>query len=90
MEGEGHEGWIRTGLHMTLNFLRAVMCGYQQQMLLWGSDGRKEGEDEAGHERDSLIYPRKAQRNWRRTRRTKLDQRRKAKSTGLFHLYFFK
>lgn len=35
----------------------------------------------------SLFNPRKAQRNWRRTRRTKINQQRKADSTGLYHSY---
>lgn len=67
---------------MTLKLLRAVMCCYQQGFLLWGGDGRQgeqeeEEEEEAvwfHREGNSLIYPRKAQRNWRRTRRTKLNQ----------------
>lgn len=75
--------------HMTLILLRVVMCCYQQWILLWVGDGRQEEEEEEEESvwfhrgRDSLIYPRKAQRNWRRTRRTKLNQQRKANATGI-------
>lgn len=74
---------------MTLNLLRAVMCCYQQWILLQGGDGRQEEEEAVWFHRgrNSLIYPRKAQRNWRRTKRAKLNQQRKADSTGLYHLY---
>lgn len=68
------------------------MCCYQQCILLWGGDGRQEEQEEEEavwfrRRRYSLIYPRKAQRNWRRTRRTKLNQQRKADSTGLRNFY---
>lgn len=82
--------------HMALNLLRVVMCRYQQWTLLWEVDERQEEKEEEEEEEavwihreiDSLIYPRKAQRNWRRTTRTKLNQRRKAESTGLCHFNF--
>lgn len=61
------------------------MCCYQQWILLVGVDGRQEEQKEEEEEavwfhrgRHSLIYPRKALRNWRRTRRAKLSQQRKA------------
>lgn len=89
MDGQGVGKYYQ---HMTLNLLRAVMCCYQQWILLWGGDGRQKEQEKEEEEsvwfhrgRDSLIYPRKAQRNWRRTRRTKLNQQRKADSTGLSH-----
>lgn len=74
--------------HMTLSLLRAVMCCYEQQVLPWVGDmWQAEQEEEGGEEeevvrfhrgRESLIYPRKAQRSRRRTRRAKLIQKKQA------------
>lgn len=76
--------------HMTLSLLRAVMCCYEQQVLPWVGDMWQVEQEEEGEEevvqfhrgRESLIYPRKAQRSRRRTRRAKLIQK-KAGTEGL-------
>lgn len=71
------------------NLLRVAMCCYQQCILLWGGNGRQKEQEEVAvwfhRGRDSLIYPWKAQRNWRRIRRIKLNPQKKADSRGLYH-----
>lgn len=62
------------------------MCCYEQQVLLWVGDmwqvEQEEGEEEEAVQfhrgRESLIYPRKAQRSRRRTRRAKSIQKKQA------------
>lgn len=69
------------------------MCCYQQWILLVGVDGRQEEQKEEEEAvwfhrgRHSLIYPRKAPRNWRRTRRAKLSQQRKANYRVILFLH---
>lgn len=74
---------------MTLNLLRVVVqlsaVVSAVRRVMGGSKNRRRMRRQSGftEKRDSLINPRKAQRNWRRTRRTKINQQRKADSTGL-------
>lgn len=62
-----------------------VKSCYQQGILLIGDDDEEEEEEAVWFHRggDSLIYPRKAQRNWRRTRKAELNLQRKSDSTRM-------
>lgn len=52
------------------------MCCYEQCILLWevmgGKSNRRKWRQLCFAAKETVIYPRKAQRNWRRTKRNKL------------------